>query len=517
MYNETEMSPELQAEGRLLMDDCEHNTALFCKMIFPERFDFPFSLGHYEIFRALDDDSIKKLLIIAPRGFGKTTLLQLGYAARRILYNQNRFIVPISKSEINALNQTETLKMQLVSNPMIKKIWGSMKSQQFSKEQWRANNRLKTVIMPRGSGQQVRGLILDSRPDLLIGDDIEDVEGVESETQREKLKRKIMEDYLNCVDYKRNDWRVIFIGSMLHEDSFLANIEDAYKEAIKAGKKPDWHVINFSLCDDNYRSNWPEAYTDEWIQEKMGEYSKMGMLDSFAREFMGVPTSSEANFKKEYFRHYSESDLPDEVSRRLVNIVIADPAKTAEKTSCDTAIVVWGIDTIGQRYFLRSVIREHLHMDEIINRILDSAARWRARAIGVEVTGAEEQITYPIKNEMLMRRQICHLEELRAKGKKEHRAATMLPYYRMHRIFHEKSIAPLIELPLMSFPRCKKWDVIDAASYLPKMLDAGKLYLQSDDFGDVGSLDEFYRKLKEEDEKAPALSKHEACPSPFGN
>jgi len=514
VYTDTEISPELRAEAQLLMADCENNLALHCKMIFPERFDFPFGPGHMEICRALDDDTIQKLLIIAPRGYGKTTLLQLGFTSQRILFNKSKFIVPISKSEINALNQTETLKMQLISNSMIKKLWGSMKSDQFSKEQWRANNELRTVVMPRGSGQQVRGLLLDSRPDLLIGDDVEDIEGVESETQREKLKRRIMEDYLNCVDFKRSDWRIIFIGSMLHEDSFLANIEDNYKEAIKAGRKPDWHVINLSLCDDNYKSNWPEAYTDEWIAGKMAEYASMGLLDSFAREFMGVSTSADANFRKEYFRHYREADLPDEIRNRLVNIVISEPAKTTKKTSCDTAIVVWGIDMIGQCYYLRSIVREHLHMDEIISRMLDAAARWRARAIGVEVTGSEE-IAHLVRNEMLVRRQIYHLEELKAKGKKEERAANMLPYYRMHRIFHEEGIAPLIELPLGTFPRCKKWDVIDAASYLPKMLDAGKLYLQSDDFGDAKSLEEFYEKLREEDERATRPHVYEACPDPF--
>ncbi len=514
MYSQDTLSQELRIEAQELMEDCRNNLALHCKMIFPERFDFPFGPGHMEICQALDDDSIRKLLIIAPRGYGKTTLLQLGFTSQRILFNKSGFIVPISKSEINALNQTETLKMQLISNPMIKKLWGSMKSDQFSKEQWRANNELKTVVMPRGSGQQVRGLLLDQRPDLLIGDDVEDIEGVESETQREKLKRRIMEDYLNCVDFKRNDWRIVFIGSMLHEDSFLANIEDNYKAAIKAGRKPDWHVINLSLCDDNYKSNWPEAYTDEWIQSKMAEYASMGLLDSFAREFMGVSTSADANFKKSYFRQYRESELPDEIARRLVNIVIADPAKTTKQTSCDTAIVVWGVDTVGQRYYLRSVVREHLHMDEIIARMLDTAARWRARAIGVEVTGTEE-IAHLIRNEMLVRRQIYHLEELKAKGEKKERAATMLPYYRMHRIFHEESVAPLIELPLMSFPRCKKWDVIDAVSYLTKMLTAGKLYLRSDDYKDVKSLEEYYKKLKEEDERAASPHVHEACPDPF--
>jgi len=513
---DSDISPELRAEAQLLLEDCRHNTALHSKIMFPDRFDFPFGPGHKEICMALDDDTIQKLLIIAPRGYGKTTLLQLGFASKRILFNQSKFIVPISKSEINALNQTETLKMQLISNSMIKKLWGSMKTQQFSKEQWRANNELRTVIMPRGSGQQVRGLLLDSRPDLIIGDDIEDTEGVESETQREKLKRRIMEDYMNCVDYKKNDWRIVFIGSMLHEDSFLANIEDAYHESLKAGKKPDWHVINLSICDDNYKSNWPEAYSDQWIADKMGEYERMGLLDSFAREFMGVSTSAEANFKKEYFRQYREADLPEEVRNRLVNIVISDPAKTAKKTSCDTAIIVWGIDLVGQNYYLRSIVREHLHMDEIISRMLDAAARWKARAIGVEVTGSEEQIMYPLRNEMLMRRQMFILEELKARGKKEERAATMLPFYRMHRVFHEESIASLIELPLMSFPRCKRWDVIDAASYLSKMLNLGKLYLHSTDFGDAKSLEDYYKKLKEEDERSGKYQ-HEACPSPFMN
>lgn len=494
------VNPELQMDTMEILADCEYNTAAFCKIIMPDRFSYPFSPLHYEVFKRIDDESMQKVLIIAPRGFGKTSILQRGFMARRILYNQSKFIVPISKSSLNATNQTESLKRDLLSDPMIKKVWGSIKSEyQFGKDQWIANNKIRTLVMPRGTGQQVRGLLADSRPDLIIGDDVEDIEGVESKDQRGKLKRYIYEDILNSVDYKRNDWRIIFIGSMLHEDSFLANIEDQYKAAIKAGREPDWHVVNLSICDENYKSNWPEAYPDSWIMRKVEEYASLGMLDSFAREFMGIPVSPETNFRKDYFQHYRESELPDEVKERLVNFIIIDPAKTAEANSCETAIVCWGVDRTGQAYYLRDVDHGRYHYDEIIDHVLEMAVRWKARVLGVEVTSLNEFITFPLRTELVRRRKYLHIQELKPRGKKEQRAASLLPLYRLKQVHHNEAIAPLIELPLLSFPRPKSWDVIDAAAYLPELLESNMFYLLPPQ-SDVGSTpEEVYEELKRQD------------------
>ncbi len=499
-----DLSPELKQEALELISLCEHNTELLAKVIFPERFTFPFSIIHREIFNVIDDDSLQKVCIIAPRGTGKTSILQLAYAARRILFKQSKYIVPIGNNAVNAINQSEILKRELLTNPMIGKLWGNLKSSYFTKEQWVTSS--GTMVMPRGAGQAVRGLLFNNdRPDLFLLDDLEDDESVMSELQRMKMQQYLYDAVLNAVDYKEDNWRVILIGTLLHEASLLAIIEDEYHKCIKAGRKPPWHVINLSICDEKYKSYWPEAYSDTWIQEKLQEYAAMGMLDSFAREFMGLPVSSDSNFKKSYFQRYNEAELSEDIRKRLINIVLLDPAKTVTSTSCESAIVVWGVDPIGQSYYLRDIVSGRHHPDEVVDFALDAAMRWGAKVLGVEVTSLNEWITYPIINEMVRTNRNIQLLELKARGKKEDRSGAMLPYYRRKQVFHNQAIADLIEIPLLSWPRCKKWDTIDAMSYLPEALKLGDRYLLAAGSDKNYTDESVYELLKKEDAKMPRL------------
>ena len=315
-----------------LMVQCCASTEVFCKVFFPNRFRYPFSALHREIFKVLDDDNIRKALILAPRGFGKTSIVQLGYAAKRILFRESRYVVPISCSAAQAVNQTEALKRELMSNTTIARLFGSnLKGDWFGKDQWVTSTGI--CVMPRGSGQQVRGLLYgDYRPDLILIDDLEDAEGVRSEEQRQKTKEYMYADVMNSVDMKDMSWRLIMIGTMLHEDAFVANVLDEWMAAKEAGREPDWHVVHLSICDENYHSNWPDVFPDKKLMEMVENYRSRGLLDVFAREYMNLPVAGDSNFKKEFFQYYNEADL--EKKKGIVNLLLIDPAKTASPTSC---------------------------------------------------------------------------------------------------------------------------------------------------------------------------------------
>lgn len=202
---------------------CCYSTKIACKTLFPERFSLPFSSLHDEIFKILDDDEIKLAAIAAPRGFGKTSIVNLAYPGKKIAFREKRFIVPISATATKAVMDGENLKRELLTNPIITELFGSIRSDSFSKESWITST--GTMVLPRGAGQQVRGILYDRyRPDLIICDDLEDPEAVENDELRAKLKRWFFADVLNAVNRAQNNWKIIVIGTILHEDSLLANL-----------------------------------------------------------------------------------------------------------------------------------------------------------------------------------------------------------------------------------------------------------------------------------------------------
>jgi phage terminase large subunit-like protein len=475
-------------QTKLLLSQCFLSTKVTAKIIFPDRFYLPFSSLHDTIFNILDDDSIQLALIIAPRGFGKTSTVNLAFPAKKILFQEKKFIVPISCTATQATMQGENLKRELTTNRFITGLFGPMKSDTFSKEMWVTSS--GTAVMPRGAGQQVRGILYgDNRPDLIIVDDLEDAESVRSDEQRAKTKAWFFEDVLNSINRSRKDWKIIVIGTLLHEDSLLANLlED-----------PGWYHAHLAICDDNFKSNWPDFMSDQDLAKLVDSYRRMGLLDSFYREYMGVPIAKEsAKFKQEMFKSYEETDADFVKERKgLENMVILDPAKTTKVTSDDTSIVGIGIDVKTPRIYVRDIVKGNLHPEQQYTECFDMADRIGARVIGIEVTSLNEFITYPLRTEMIRQRRYYDIVELKARASKEERIQALVPFYRLGFVYHNKNVCAPLEAQLMSFPRSKKDDIMDALAYVVEMLELGERYfIPTEDGKDA---EDEYKDLKEDD------------------
>lgn len=475
-------------EVKLLMTQCALSTKVAAKIFFPDRFYLPFSSLHDTIFRILDDDSIQLALIVAPRGFGKTSTVNLAFPAKKIAFREKKFIVPISCTASQAIMQGENLKRELVTNKVITELFGPMKSDTFSKDMWVTST--GTAVMPRGAGQQVRGILFgDHRPDLIIVDDLEDSESVRSDEQRAKTKAWFFEDVLNSINRSRKDWKIIVIGTLLHEDSLLANLlED-----------PGWHHSHLSICDDAFHSNWPDFMNDSDIASLVDSYRRIGLLDSFYREYMGVPIAKEsAKFKQEYFKYYTEDSKEFTTDRRkLENLVILDPAKTAKVASDDTAIIGIGVDVATPRIFVRDIEYGKFHPDEQYTKCFDMADRIGARVIGIEVTSLNEFITYPLRTEMLRQKRFYDIVELKARASKEERIEALVPFYRLGFVWHNKSCCSPLEKQLLSFPRSKRDDIMDAVAYVVEMLEVGERYFVPP--ASDKEIEDEYKDLKDDD------------------
>ena len=483
------------SEIKTLMGECYASTKVSCKVLFPERFWLPFSDLHNEIFKILDNDDIQQAVIAAPRGFGKTTIDTIAHPAKRILFREKRFIVPISATATKAVMDGENLKRELMTNRVIKELFGPVKSESFSKEQWITQSGV--MVMPRGAGQQIRGILFDKyRPDLIIGDDIEDPEAVRNEELRANLKEWWFSDVCNSINRARSDWKIIVVGTILHEDSLLQNLLD----------DPDWHSVRLELCDNNLKSYWPGFMSDDAVRKLYNSHKRRGQLDVFAREYRNLPVSTEdATFKQEYFKSYSEMDKEfSKIKHQLENVVIVDPAKTTKMHSAESAIVCIGIDRQSARLYVRDVVSRRFYPDELYDEMFKMCARFKVRVFGIEVTSLNEFIVQPVKNEMMKRGQMMELIELKARGQagragkgKEDRIAALVPYYRQGYVYHNETCCVGLEAQLMSFPRSKLWDIMDATAYIVEMLELGGRYFEPPAFEDP---EDEYKELHDEAE-----------------
>ncbi|MDI6785115.1 MAG: hypothetical protein QMD92_00240 [bacterium] len=453
-------------EIKMIIEACVGNTKMTSRVMFPDRFTLPFSKMHDQLFNVLDDDLKQQVVIAAPRGFGKTSI-GMSYQAGKIIFREKKFIIPCSATASQALLQGENLKRELLSNTIIGRLFGPMKSSMFSQDQWITET--GTMVMPRGSGQQIRGLLFGNyRPDLILLDDIEDSESVKSEEQRKKLKEWFFADVMNSVNRSRKDWKVVVVGTLLHEDSLLANLLD----------DKNWHPVQLELFDDDYHSNWQEFMTDEDVAKLVDAYRKQRMLGTLFREYRNLPVAKEdAKFKSEYFKYYTENQK----KQVQETVVIMDPAKTVKATSDNSAAVGVGLDMVNHRILVLDVDSGNYHPDEFISKSLDMCKRLGARVLGYEETSLHEFISYPLENEMKKRGMNLDLVPLSARASKEERIASLIPFYRQGEVYHNATACGALESQLMSYPRAKRWDCMDALAYIVPLLEKGERYFFAKD------------------------------------
>jgi predicted phage terminase large subunit-like protein len=457
-----------------ILSACYKSTRIVARTLFPDRFYLPFYKIHDPLFAVLDDPTINKAVVTAPRGFGKTSIMNLAYPAKKILFHEKKFIVPISNSATQAVMQSENLKRELMSNSIVRRIFGPIKANKadsdgiddtFTKDMWVTSG--GTLVFPRGSGQQVRGILHgDYRPDLILGDDLESTEGVKSEDQRKKMKEWLFADVIGSVSRHLKNWKIVIMGTLLHEDSLLANLMS----------DPNWIHLNIELCDDNYNSLWPEFISSEELHKLADSYRSQGLLDVFFREYRNLPISTEdATFKIDYFKYYEESPEMNN-SEVIETIIIVDPAKTVKKHSDFSAIVGVGFNLDAGRVYFRDCVAERMHPDRIYDEAFDMAKRLNASVIAIKTNSLNEFITYPIRNEMFRRGLNYEIVEVPERQHKEDRIAMMVPFYRRGLVFHNKAASGGLEAQLLSFPRSKRDDIMDAFADFIYMLDSGERY-----------------------------------------
>ena len=117
-----------------------------------------------------------------------------------------------------------------------------------------------------------------------------------------------------------------------------------------------------------------------------------------------------------------------------------------------------------------------MYPDKLYNATFEMAKQFEARVIGIEVTSLHEFIVYPIKTEMMRQGLNYEIVELQARAKKEERIAQLVPLYRRGLIYHNESCCAPLEAQLLSFPRSKRFDCMDAFAYIVEMLEKGERY-----------------------------------------
>ncbi|MDA2917521.1 hypothetical protein MYX64_11900, partial [Nitrospinae bacterium AH_259_B05_G02_I21] len=150
-----------------------------------------------------------------------------------------------------------------------------------------ANN---VKILARGAGASMRGLRHGPhRPDLIVADDLENDETVESPLSREKMTRWFDRALLNCL---APGGTMLVVGTVLHYDSLLSRL-------LKRGG--DFWTKKYAAVRPDGTPLWPERWPIARLEAKKRQIGRA----AFDQEFQNEPIDSEARiFREETFGYY---------------------------------------------------------------------------------------------------------------------------------------------------------------------------------------------------------------------
>ncbi len=337
-------------------------------------------------------------VVAAPRGHAKSTNFTFKDSLHAILYAYKHYILILSDSSEQAEGFLDDIKTELEDNANIIMDFGSLKGDKA----WRTGVILtKTDIKAEaiGSGKKVRGRRHRNwRPDLIVLDDIENDENVNTPEQRRKLKNWFDKAVSKAGDTYTD---IMYIGTILHYDSLLNNVlqNPRYKtkkyravisEATNTKLWDEWEGIYTNLFNENHEEDartFYEAHEEEMLlgvevlwEEKLSYYDLMEIkvsegTASFNSELQNDPIDPEsATFNPEWFDYY-EPELVDFSSPEFVFVAANDPSLGKNKKSDTSSIINLALSTKTGYMYVADASVERRKPDVIIDDVFEMNRR----------------------------------------------------------------------------------------------------------------------------------------------
>jgi predicted phage terminase large subunit-like protein len=367
---------------------------------------------HREIYQLLLTE--KRLAIAAPREHAKSTVVGLIFTLYCICYKLRKFIVLIQDTQEQTKLQLGGIKEELEHNEFLKDDFGSLAGE----DKWGETDIVTSTgirLAARGAGQSLRGLrTRQYRPDLVICDDLENDENVESADGRNKLERWFKAAVLNLG----KACQVVIIGTILHFDSLLSRILDPLQY-------PTFVRRLFRAIDMDWNPQsilWPKKWPLPALREKEREIGSV----FFNQEYRNMPVSEATQiFKESWFKQhqYYRDELLDKKIDKITGI---DPAISQKEKADQFASTTIALDRSGFIYVTRTE-GKRIPFPKQIEFIIKTYDMEKPRTIGVESVAYQKALKQALDEKGRETRRYFNVKEVQADTDKFRRISGLSP------------------------------------------------------------------------------------------
>ena len=457
----------------------------FVNSVLRKNFDKPAATPefHKEIWELVTSNS-KQVAIAAPRYHAKSTAVTHAYTLASVLFRESRYVLIVSDTVTQAVQFLGDIKKELLENDDLRSLFGVKEFPKDTEDDLivEMEDGWTFRIQAKGSEQKLRGLKwANLRPDLIIGDDMENDEIVMNKDRRQKFKRWFYGALIPCVS---STGKIRIVGTILHLDSLLENLMPASQLASHRGVKSlikedlkeyssnvlPWRSVKYRAHTDDFKSLlWPEMKSATEFRMQKDDYVRQGLADVYSQEMLNIPLDiTDTFFKKTDFVPIK----PEDEKKNLVYYAACDLAVSQSQKADYSAFVVGGMDEDG-RLYCKHVIKQRMDALEIVDTILMIQKIYKPVLFGLEQGTIQKAIGPYLNEEMLKRGEFINTVLIKPSGDKLTRARSIQARMRSGACKFDKDAEWYqgFEDELLRFPRDKHDDQVDAWAYLGLMLD----------------------------------------------
>lgn len=429
----------------------------------------------------------KRVAIAAPRGHAKSTAITKAYTLAALLFRDRQFALIISDTYKQSVLFLGELKRELEVNEDLRRLFEITEFKTDREDdiivEHKDGHRFR--IMALGSEQKVRGLLWDGmRPDLVVGDDLENDEIVMNPDRREKFRNWIFNALIPCMS-ERGIMRLV--GTILHMDSLLERLmpkdrdeNTTYTPLKSSMKRPKngWMSVRYSAHDEKEPLKaknilWPVKWSRERLHDVREMFIGQGNPEGYYQEYLNRPIDpTNAYFKRDDFEEMT-SDEHGLGGKQFLNYITMDLALTTKERRDYCAFVVGGMNKDGMLY-VRHVLKERMDAMQIIETIFMLFKKYPADQVVMESGAIEKAIGPFLKAEMMRRGIFLPLLTFPSNtGDKMQRARSIQARMRAGGVKFDKrkSWYSNLENEMLRFPKDIHDDQVDAMALLGQTLD----------------------------------------------
>lgn len=426
--------------------------------------------------------------IEAPRGHAKSTTFTFKDSIHAAVYGYKHYEIILSDSSEQAEGFLADIKTEFEENAAIREDFGELEG-----KVWKAMVILLsngTKIEALGAGKKIRGRRHKQwRPDLILCDDLENDENVNTADQRKKLRNWFYKAVSKAGDTYTD---IVYIGTLLHFDALLANVANnpSYKTVKYQG------VISFATNSELWDA-WEAIYTDltndarqedakgffEQNREAMLEGTavlweqKLSYYDlmvirvsegeaSFNSEIQNEPIDPEScTFQEEWFDFYDDDGktTPDFSEPRFIFVGSNDPSLGKNKKSDTSSIFAIAKDVqTGYMYVVIADIAKR-KPDQIIEDAIENSRRLKRDykrpyyQFGVETVQFQYYFAEIMRQKSAEVGEFLPIVEINSTQNKDARIQSLQPFVKNGYIKFSKKHKTLLK-QMMEYPMGKNDD-----------------------------------------------------------